>query len=142
MENSFWRMANQRYGIVVNVTNLSLSAICFKCTSVPEIQTDLTNAVTAHRSSLILTSCARMLSFILEKSHSSADFAREPSLEPRLLTTMSEPTQERGLSHVTSVTRPFHKHRNSASTRDPSMNASLENYSVLRAPGTILHKQL
>ena len=132
MENLSWRMASQRYGTAVNVTNRSLSAAYFKCISVPEIPTDLTNAVTAHRNSRILTSCARMLSFTLAKSHLSADFAREPSLGPRLLTTMSEHTQERDRSVVISATKRFHKHRNSASTRDLFMNASLENVSVER----------
>lgn len=137
-ENSSWKMASQRYGIVVNATNLSPSATCFKCISVQEILTDLTSVVTAHRSLLILTSCARMLSFTLVKSHSSADFVRGPSLGPRLLTTTSAPIQERGHSRATSATKRFHKHRNSASTRDPSMNVSLENVSVVSLPRTIL----
>ena len=120
MGNSSWKMANQRSGIVVNATSLSLSAACFKCTSVQEIQTDLTNAATVRRSLRILTSCVRMLSFIQGKNHSNAGFARGLSPEQQLLTTTSEPTQEKGLLPATIATKHFHKHRNLASTKDLS----------------------
>lgn len=126
MGNSSWKMASQRSGIVVNATSLSLSAACFKCTSVQGIQTGLTNVAIARRSLRIQTSCARMLSFILGKNHSSADFAHVLSPEQQLLTIMSEHTLEKGLLPATSATKHFHKHRSSASTRDLFTNVSPE----------------
>ena len=127
MVNLFWKMANQKFGIVGNATNPLLKEACFWCTPAQEIPTDLINVVTVHRNLHILTSCARMLSFILGKSHSNVDSARAHLLEPPLWIITCARILARGHSHVRNATRHFHKHRNSANTRDHSMTVTLEN---------------
>lgn len=82
--NLSWRTANRKYGIVVSVTNRSLSVVCFKCTVAQRIQKDLTSVAIVLRSLHTPMSCVRMLSFTQGKSHLNADSVRAPLQEPRL----------------------------------------------------------